>query len=106
MDLPRPAQPAESEEPPDRLLVVDVLHELRSPLTVVGGQVFQLKQQLKRGDADPVQLAAKLDEIARATNRMAAALDELAARAACALIPVRSRQRRPAETHRPRRRAS
>ena len=84
MDLPRLSQPADSEQPPDHLLVVDVLHELRSPLTVVGGRVFQLKQQLRRGDADPTQLVAKLDEISRATNLMAAALDELAARAAFA----------------------
>jgi hypothetical protein len=81
MDLPRLSLPDDFEQPPDHLLVVDVLHELRSPLTVVGGRVFQLKQQLRRGDADPTQLVAKLDEITRATNLMAAALDQLAARA-------------------------
>lgn len=81
MEQPRPAQPTDLAAPTDRLLV-DVLHELRSPLTVVGGRVFQLKQQLRRGDADPAQLVARLDEITRATNLMAAALDQLAARAA------------------------
>jgi signal transduction histidine kinase len=84
MDLPRTAQSAVTDVAPDRTLVVDVLHELRSPLTVVGGRVFQLKQQLGRGDADPAQLAAKLDEISRATTLMAAALEQLAARAAFA----------------------
>jgi len=83
MEMPRPAQTA-AEFPADRTLVVDVLHELRSPLTVVGGRVFQLKQQLRRGDTDPAQLAAKLDEISKATNLMAAALEQLAARAAYA----------------------
>jgi signal transduction histidine kinase len=83
MDLPRPAQIV-ADAPDDHALVVDVLHELRSPLTVVGGRVFQLKQQLRRGDADPAQLVAKLDEITKATNLMATALDQLAARAAYA----------------------
>ncbi|HEY7033188.1 MAG TPA: hypothetical protein VH482_17750 [Thermomicrobiales bacterium] len=84
MELPCPAQAGAPQEPADRLLVADVLHELRSPLTVVGGRVFQLKQQLRRGDADPTQLAARLDEIASATTAMAAVLDQLAARAAYA----------------------
>jgi len=83
MEMPRPAQTA-AELPADRTLVVAVLHELRSPLTVVGGRVFQLKQQLRRGNTDPAQLAAKLDEISKATNLMAAALEQLAARAAYA----------------------
>ena len=82
MDLPRLAQSTMTEVATDRTLVVDVLHELRSPLTVVGGRIFQLKQQLRRGDADPAQLAAKLDEISKATSLMAAALEQLAARAA------------------------
>ncbi|MEA2515968.1 MAG: hypothetical protein QOJ59_5457 [Thermomicrobiales bacterium] len=83
MDRPRLTSTA-TETLPDHTLVVDVLHELRSPLTVVGGRVFQLKQQLRRGDADPAQLVAKLDEITKATNLMAAALEQLAARAAYA----------------------
>ncbi|MEA2527142.1 MAG: hypothetical protein QOF73_4369 [Thermomicrobiales bacterium] len=83
MDWPRLTSTA-TETLPDHTLVVDVLHELRSPLTVVGGRVFQLKQQLRRGDADPAQLVAKLDEITKATNLMAAALEQLAARAAYA----------------------
>ena len=82
MEMPRPAHAADL--PADHTLVVDVLHELRSPLTIVGGRVFQLKQQLRQGDADPAQLAAKLDEISKATNLMAAALEQLAARAAYA----------------------
>lgn len=65
----------------DESLVVDVLHELRSPLTVVDGRIFQLRQQLRTGNTDPAQLAARLDEIAKATHVMAAALDQLAARA-------------------------
>jgi hypothetical protein len=65
----------------DEELVFDVLHALRSPLTVVDGRIFQLRQQLRRGNADPAQLAAKLDEIAKATHLMAAALEQLAARA-------------------------
>jgi hypothetical protein len=68
----------------DDSLVVDVLHELRSPLTVVDGRVFQLRQQLRAGNADPAQLVAKLDEIAKATHVMAAALEQLAARASFA----------------------
>ena len=83
MEMPRPA-PTAAELPADRTLVVDVLYDLRSPLTVVGGRVFQLKQQIGRGDADPAQLAAKLDEISKAANLMAAALEQLAARAAYA----------------------
>jgi signal transduction histidine kinase len=65
----------------DEALVADVLHELRSPLTVVDGRIFQLRHQLRNGNADPAQLAAKLDEIAKATHLMAAALEQLAARA-------------------------
>ena len=82
MDLPRHAFPAADAAPLDRALVVDVLHELRSPLTVVGGRVFQLRQQLRKGEADPALLVARLDEITTATNRMVAALEQLAARAA------------------------
>lgn len=84
MELPHLAYPAVADGATERALVVDVLHELRSPLTVVGGRVFQIKQQLVRGDADPAQLAAKLDEISKAANLMAAVLEQLAARAAYA----------------------
>jgi signal transduction histidine kinase len=84
MDLPRLVASADDAAHADQTLIVDVLHELRSPLTVVGGRVFQLKQQLRRGETDPAQLAAKLDEISKATNLMAAALEQLAARAAYA----------------------
>lgn len=65
----------------DSALVVDVLHELRSPLTVVDGRVFQLRQQLRTGNADPALLVAKLDEIAKATRHMAATLEQLSTRA-------------------------
>lgn len=85
MDQPRYAL-ADVETPHfDRDLLVDVLHELRSPLTVVGGRVFQLRQQLRRGDADPAQLSAKLDEISKAASSMAAALELLAARVSLAV---------------------
>lgn len=84
MDLPRSAYPALADLAPDHSLVVDVLHELRSPLTIVDGRIFQLKQQLRRGDTDLAQLNAKLDEISKATHLMATALEQLAARAAFA----------------------
>jgi K+-sensing histidine kinase KdpD len=58
---------------------VAVLHDLRTPLTVMVGRLQLLRRRLRQGPPDPVQLAADLDAIAAATVRMTWALDALAA---------------------------
>src|SRR4051812_19518669 len=71
---------------PDRDFIIELLHELRSPLTVVGGRVSQLQNQLRQGDPDPAQLQARLNEISIATRRMTSVLETFSIRTAPARL--------------------